>query len=190
MEEVTKHSTKPRWYSWAVAGDFNVVRFSDEKIGGIDLSYNQLREFNECMDLCSLADIRSTGGIWTWNNKGIGPVRMLPDRVICNTEWIDMLPHFCYKYLNHSTSDHSPMILRLDEQPKSLPKIFRYYNFWADSNGFEQLVKDNWGLTVHGHMQYQVGMKLKENETYHQVMEGTKWDLSKKQNNRNKKAIG
>ena len=60
---------------WVAAGDFNVVRFSNEKIGGIDLSYNRLREFNECMNLCSLTDIRSTEGIWTWNNKGIGPVR-------------------------------------------------------------------------------------------------------------------
>lgn len=55
---------------WAVAGKFNIDRFSDEKVGGRVLSCKQLQDFNECLDNCSLSDIRSSGGIWTWNNKG------------------------------------------------------------------------------------------------------------------------
>ena len=37
---------------WAVAGDFNIVRFSDEKVGERALSYRNLQDFNECLDTC------------------------------------------------------------------------------------------------------------------------------------------
>jgi len=98
---------------WAVAGDFNIVKFSDGKVGGRALSYRNLQDFNECLNTCSLSDIRSSGGIWTWNNKVMGTRRIAGrlDRVVCNEMWIDSLPNSFYRYLNHYTSDHSPMLL-------------------------------------------------------------------------------
>jgi len=46
-------------FPWMVAGDFNVVRYTEERVGGRKLTYNQLKEFNECLDACILTDIRS-----------------------------------------------------------------------------------------------------------------------------------
>ena len=54
---------------WIVMGDFNTVRFTDEKLGGKLLSINQLKEFNDCLDYCSLTDMKSTGNYWSWHNK-------------------------------------------------------------------------------------------------------------------------
>ena len=45
---------------WLVMGDFNTVRFTDEKIGVKLLSINQLKEFNDCVDSCTLSDLKST----------------------------------------------------------------------------------------------------------------------------------
>ena len=84
------------------------------------------------------------------------------DRVTCINGWIDMLPSSFFQYLHHSTSDHSPMLLRLIEQKKSYHKTFRYFNYWANYAGLEQVVKDTWESTVDGHWQYQVVVKLKK----------------------------
>ena len=54
------------------------------------------------------------------------------------------------------------MLLHLLEAPTSRPKTFRYFNYWADCEGFEQLIKDVWATIIDGHMQYQVVVKLKK----------------------------
>jgi len=43
----------------------------------------------------------------------------------------------------------------------SSPLTFRYFNYWADCAGFEQLLRDIWSTQVNGYMQYQVMVKLK-----------------------------
>ena len=115
---------------WCVMGDFNIVRFSNDKVGGKELSFNRLQEFNECMNSCTLADIRSMGGTWTWSNKSQGTRRITwrLDRVTANEVWIDVLPGSYYEYLPPSTSDHSSMLLHLPPDVYSGPKPFKYFN--------------------------------------------------------------
>jgi len=57
---------------WMLVGDFNVVRYSDEKVGGRTLSIQQLQNFNDFTATCALKDIRHVGGKWTWHNKVTG----------------------------------------------------------------------------------------------------------------------
>lgn len=42
---------------WTVLGDFNSVRFTNERIGGRRLAIAQLRNFNDCLDSCGLSDV-------------------------------------------------------------------------------------------------------------------------------------
>ena len=60
---------------------------------------------------------------------------------MCNNAWIDILPHAFYQYLNQSTSDHSPMHLHMLETLAAKAKSFRYFNYWADCESFEKVVK-------------------------------------------------
>jgi len=145
---------------WMVAGDFNVERYAEEKIRGRKLNYNQLREFNECLETCVLSDIRSNGGSWSWNNKVAGQRRIAGrlNRVVCNDTWYATLPGAYYHYLDQSTSNQSPMLLNMLETQKS----FKYFNYWADCEGFVQLVREVWETPMYGQMQYQVAQKLKK----------------------------
>ena len=54
---------------WLLAGDFNTARFSNEKVGGQQLSFSKLRSFNDFISNCALSDLRSVGSTWSWNNK-------------------------------------------------------------------------------------------------------------------------
>ena len=51
---------------WSVLGNFNVARFTDEKIDGKPLSIQKLKDFNDYISYCSLSDIISSGSKWTW----------------------------------------------------------------------------------------------------------------------------
>ena len=97
---------------WLLFGDFNTARFSNKKVGGHPLSFAQLSFFNDFVTKCSFLDLKSVGSTWTWNNKSknFGRIAGRLDRVLCSTHWIDIPSFAYYKYLLHSTSDHSPMV--------------------------------------------------------------------------------
>ena len=51
---------------WFLTGDFNTARFTNEKVGGKPLSYQQLSSFNDFVNVCSLLDLKSVGAIKAW----------------------------------------------------------------------------------------------------------------------------
>ncbi|KAJ4968580.1 hypothetical protein NE237_015281 [Protea cynaroides] len=54
--------------AWALLGDFNVVRFQGEKIGGAFLNEEAVEEFNDCLDRSFLTDLTWKGQFLTWSN--------------------------------------------------------------------------------------------------------------------------
>ena len=129
---------------WVVMGDFNTARYTNEKLGGRRLKISQLRDFNDCLDICALSDIRSTGSIWSWTNRSDGVCRISGrlDRMVGNAEWIDRMPNSYYVYLNAATSDHSPLLLHMTSALPSFPKPFRHYNYWAECGGYNDVCKE------------------------------------------------
>ena len=56
---------------WLTLGDFNVVRYSSEKLLGDQSWPNYMEEFNDCCRVSSLDDLRYSGQLTTWS-KGSG----------------------------------------------------------------------------------------------------------------------
>ncbi|KAK1316156.1 hypothetical protein QJS10_CPA05g01918 [Acorus calamus] len=54
---------------WVVGGDFNVVRFSSEKVGGRPVHARRLHKFNSCLEHSSLQDLKAYGHTLSWNNR-------------------------------------------------------------------------------------------------------------------------
>ncbi|XP_077228466.1 uncharacterized protein LOC143861423 [Tasmannia lanceolata] len=54
---------------WIALGDFNTTRFADERWGGADPNLSHMNDFNDCIEDCSLLDLRSVGQILSWNNR-------------------------------------------------------------------------------------------------------------------------
>ena len=71
---------------WAVMGDFNTARYTDEKMGGKPLSFIKLSPFNDCIAECQLLEVIHVGSKWSWHKNTVGPRRIVGrlERVLCN----------------------------------------------------------------------------------------------------------
>ena len=54
---------------WVLAGDFNEPLMDDDKFGGRTVSVSRSLLFKDCLDKCSIIDIRFSGSQFTWINK-------------------------------------------------------------------------------------------------------------------------
>lgn len=63
-----------------ISGDFNVVRFQDEKNGGLKSNNNKLINFNEFIEGSGLLDLKTVGPGWTSSNKQEG------SRIFCELD--------------------------------------------------------------------------------------------------------
>ncbi|XP_074300402.1 uncharacterized protein LOC141631661 [Silene latifolia] len=97
-----------------VMGDFKNFLYFDERIGSAVTSA-EIREFQDCVDLCGLYDLIVTGAYYTWNNKQEGECRVSSriDRVMANSLWILNGPSSIANFLPEGLYDHSPCILSL-----------------------------------------------------------------------------
>ncbi|XP_077253652.1 uncharacterized protein LOC143892704 [Tasmannia lanceolata] len=73
---------------WIALGDFNVIRFSDERWGGRDPIQADIQDFNCCIDTLSLTDVRSIWHFLTWNNNSrMGNLKLRRlDRALVNED--------------------------------------------------------------------------------------------------------
>lgn len=56
---------------WIVEGDFNVILDQLEKLGGLPVSLQEIINFSQCINNCSLREIKFTGSAYTWWNGRI-----------------------------------------------------------------------------------------------------------------------
>jgi len=153
------HGHKP----WAVIGDFNTVRFLDEKKGGNKLTYAKVESINKCIDDCSLSDIRSAGSFWSWHNSSMGAKRILVrlERVLCNDVWINIMLDSRYEYQHQATSDHAHIWMQINPGISGGPKPFKFFNSWVSCTGFKDILPKVWETPITGYPLFQVAKKLK-----------------------------
>lgn len=60
---------------WIICGDMNCVMQIDERIGAL-VSRRQIECISQCMDECSMNDVKATGNLFTSNNKQQGAARV------------------------------------------------------------------------------------------------------------------
>ncbi|XP_062155223.1 uncharacterized protein LOC133863288 [Alnus glutinosa] len=93
---------------WLITGDFNVIRFLDEKWGKEGFSCYE-KEFVDCIQNLEVDDIAYTGCFHTWTNKQIGAdfVSKKLDRVLANGDWFATFSNTVVEFLERGVSDHS-----------------------------------------------------------------------------------
>lgn len=60
---------------WIVIGDFNCVLNIEERVGR-QVTVTEVRDFRHCIRICDLHDMKSSGALFTWNNKQMGGDRV------------------------------------------------------------------------------------------------------------------
>ena len=95
-----------------------------------------------------LLDIGYSGRFWTFEKKvrGGSYTRVRLDRALANAEWRARFPLADLTHLTSASSDHSPILMRLNrEQPSSRqPRPFRYEVMWEGHESWSDTINSAW----------------------------------------------
>ncbi|KAF8388800.1 hypothetical protein HHK36_025480 [Tetracentron sinense] len=110
---------------WLVAGDFNTVSNSAEKLGGNLIHFNNCESFLRAMDDAGLFDLKSIGMKFTWSNLQHGGACIVSklDRVLVNVAWQGLFPGSLADFRPPRLSDHSPLLVSVGKANPSGPRF-------------------------------------------------------------------
>ncbi|KAL5573082.1 hypothetical protein UlMin_022679 [Ulmus minor] len=133
-------------------GDLNEILFNHEKQGGIERAHYLMRNFREALNYCGLADLGYRGPKFTWcRGKATNLVQERLDRMLGNSEWMDLFPNSYVHHLNLRGSDHRPLLVELlkaDEFSnfgKSWKRgRFHFEEAWVEETECSNIIKEQW----------------------------------------------
>ncbi|GAU47271.1 hypothetical protein TSUD_280940 [Trifolium subterraneum] len=132
---------------WCIIGDFNDLLSSEDKRGGPERLSWLYNGFRNAVSDCSLLDMPLEGYQYTWF-KSLGTNRALEerlDRAMHTHAWSLMFPEARLINLVAATSNHSPILLKLEHEPYIQPKrSFRFENAWLLDNNLVDMITSNW----------------------------------------------
>ncbi|XP_074305709.1 uncharacterized protein LOC141640930 [Silene latifolia] len=142
---------------WLVMGDFNVVRCPSEKLGPHPPILHEMMDFNSCLISCNLDDIAGTGADMTWTNKQDSLTRVWSklDRALVNQQWITSFPTSHALFLESGLSDHSPVVVQVQEVIKT-HKRFSFLNSWIQHPNYASTVRDAWAPPTVGNPMFRL----------------------------------
>ncbi|XP_057452293.1 uncharacterized protein LOC130744119 [Lotus japonicus] len=135
-------SNVPRW---CIFGDFNLVRFPEERRGinsNTEPYRRDMEEFNLFINTMELFDLPMGGKRFTWFRSNGQAVSRL-DKALVSSDWLGIWPHNCQQVLRRDILYHCPVILS-----SSLviwgPKPFRVLNCLLQDPKLKSFVEEEW----------------------------------------------
>nr|XP_019069479.1 uncharacterized protein LOC109120276 [Solanum lycopersicum] len=121
MKTISQGVTQP----WLIAGDFNAILSTKDRLNGGQVTRNEIQDFGDCVRDMEITKLQWKGNYYTWNNKQCGEDRIASriDRVFGNDEWMDKWGHVITEYGNPNISDHIPMMITLQKAHYFMDKI-------------------------------------------------------------------
>ena len=152
---------RQRWAQpWCVFGDFNVVRYPNERLGCSRLTANMI-DFSDCIEDMNLVDLPLHGGRYTWCNGSINPSMSRIDRVLVSTDWEEHYPDVMQKLLIKPISDHTPILLEVGGMNGG-KRAFKFENMWLKDPEFVNKVRGWWSsYSFRGTPSYVLSQKMK-----------------------------
>ncbi|XP_074290971.1 uncharacterized protein LOC141617705 [Silene latifolia] len=127
------------------------------------VTWNEIRDFRQCVDYCEVQDISAHGAFFTWTNKQDPSSRVFSriDRMPVNRDWYSLYPD-CNAYsMSEGLYDHNPCVCyrRMTDAKKKTQ--FKYFNMWSNAPEFKDIIKKEWNIQVRSTKMYRVVTKLK-----------------------------
>ncbi|XP_042954622.1 uncharacterized protein LOC122291037 [Carya illinoinensis] len=155
----------PRNFTWLVRGDFNIIREDGERIGGHSQPLAAMEEFNNCLDNCGLIEASYHGSRVSGCNSHSGSTRSWArmDRAVQNMDFMAFFHNAHFEYFSSKSSDHSPMLLRLDRVFNRYgPSPFKFQNMWCAHASFKACVAEVWNAVEVSSGLWRLATKLKK----------------------------
>lgn len=127
---------------WLLMGDFNVVRWMNDRSGALE-EFCLMDRFNEIVDLLQLMEVPLQNRNYTWSSKRPEPSFSKLDRLFLSTEWSSRFPSITLHALEMAVSDHVPLILCC-KQLQTSPKPLRLEKAWFRYPFLREVVHQTW----------------------------------------------
>lgn len=114
---------------WLIMGDFNTMLDMNDRVNGITVQENEIKDFREFMEDCRLTELPTVGRSYTWTNNH---VYSRIDRTIVNAQWMIDMPPMQIQVMNPHFSDYSPLSIEVEATMDNRKRPFRFYNCLAD----------------------------------------------------------
>ncbi|XP_062103697.1 uncharacterized protein LOC133814800 [Humulus lupulus] len=118
----------------------------NDRQGGKLISALELEDSIRWLADVHFEPLKSVGSYFTWSNNQEGQARIYSkiDHVFNNEKWLDSFPQSTVFFNWESTSDHCSSCVKLQYSALLGPKMFRYFNFWAEHPEFRTKVLTSW----------------------------------------------
>jgi hypothetical protein len=148
---------------WLCIGDLNVILSQDEKYGGRPFACSSTDSFRSFLDSFGMIDLGFSGNPFTWTNKRQNHhlIKERLDRGIANSQWVHLFPHYAVLHLHAQVFDHNPILLDSSPADLTLPRPFRFEEFWTFDASCNAVISRAWVKNFHGSYAYILLKKLK-----------------------------
>ncbi|KAJ6889555.1 hypothetical protein NC652_030338 [Populus alba x Populus x berolinensis] len=152
---------------WLVMGDFNAILSAEDRTGGDNAWPRHQDEFATCMSQAQLLQAPTTGLKFTWHNgqQGCNTIQKTLDWVFGNPSLFSAWPATHATVQPRHISDHSAIILNLNNLTHHYHSPFKFLNLWADRSDFLDTVTSSWQVPVNGNPMYRFTTKLRRLKT-------------------------
>jgi hypothetical protein len=147
---------------WIWGGDFNTVRFREERQGGKAPRAIAMTEFNDCIEVCEMMPVPTAGSRFTWCNNMQGNRRQwqVLDRILQSTGSAN-LGRLSASVQHREHSDHAPIACSWKLEEYSGPRLWRFLRAWTLGAGFKETVDASWRIQHGGSCLRELQCKLK-----------------------------
>lgn len=125
-----------------IGGDFNIVRFSKERLGETNIGERAL--FNELISQTKLMEILLYDRQYIWSNMRDNPSLARLDRVFVLQEWEERYPLASIASLARPTSDHVPIYLSSGELTQPIKSQFCFERWWLKHTEVWDQIRESW----------------------------------------------
>ncbi|WMV37016.1 hypothetical protein MTR67_030401 [Solanum verrucosum] len=119
-----------------------------------------MREFSDFIEDMGLIDLQMENATFTWYKGDNHEVASRIDRILFSKEWEESFNDLKVIPLQRIISDHVPLALQGGTWNKN-KRYFKFENWWLDTEGFTDRVKDWWNkLNFGGRPDYVLACKM------------------------------
>ncbi|KAJ6889560.1 hypothetical protein NC652_030338 [Populus alba x Populus x berolinensis] len=138
-----------------------------DRVGGDVHWPSYQNDFSSCITQSELLQVPFTGLKYSWHNGQLGSntIQKKLDWVFGNSCLLSTWPATNAIFQPRSISDHSGIILRLQQPNQLKHTLFKFLNIWADRSDFLDIVASSWQFPLSGNPMYQLTTKLRRLKT-------------------------
>ncbi|XP_060211857.1 uncharacterized protein LOC132639432 [Lycium barbarum] len=159
--------------SLLLMGDFNAIKELEDRSSNNIVHDSDVKDFKDFLFNTGMDELPYVGSKYTWSN---GHVQSKIDWSIVNTTWLLQMPPTSVIIMEPFFSDHSPLLIVVDEQSRRAPKQFKFFNYMADQEEFHETVATCLAKQVKGSALEKVWQKLKNVKHGIQGLKSTKYN--------------